>query len=241
MGGRKRWIWGLAGLGAGWLAFGTLRAILSLRRGEALVAAAERLPRRYVVGEGPEVRMLVLGDSTVRGVGADSPESTLPFLVARRLGGRVRVTNLAVSGATTGDVARKQSPEADDGPFDVALVCLSANDATHGTPPVEVEAALVTVLERLRGVRRVALSTTPDFRTTPALPALANLVVSRRATALAAAIRRVAARYPNVRIADLYREGSLDPGLFAADGFHPSGAGYAVWAGIFTRAIEAEE
>ena len=219
------------GVVVGVLLFGFGRSVIFLRRGGALVERASRFPRRYAVGEGKSTRMLVLGDSTAAGVGVSRLEDTLSYLVALRLGGRVEVVNLAVSGARSRDVAQDQL--AFEGRFDVALVSVSANDATHGVSPSDLEDDLRAILTRLEGVPKVVLSTTPNFRTTPALPYLVNRLFEVRAAALTTAIRKVAADYPNVRLAEINRDGTLGPEQYAEDGFHPNAAGYRVWARIF--------
>ena len=205
-----------------------------------LVAAAERLRREYVVGAGRPIRMVVLGDSTAAGVGAGSLEGTLGVRVAASLGGRVEVTNLAVSGATLADVVRHQLPALPPG-SDLALVSISANDATHGTPPDAFGRDLERLLEGLRRMPRVVLTTTPNFRTTPALPWVLNRLFERRAATLTRAIRQAASRRTTVRLADLNREGTLGADEYAADGFHPNAAGYAAWAAVLARAASTSD
>ncbi len=196
------------------------------------------MPKEYSVGAGHPVRMVVLGDSTVMGVGAGSLEATLPYRVASALGYRVSVTNLAVSGvgalATGYQLARVPKGT------DWALVAVTANDATRGTSPSDVEDDIKTILDGLeeRGVERVILSTTPNFRTTPALPWVVNRTFENRAAKLTRTIRKVAARYPFVLIADLNSEGTLSEGEYADDGFHPNAAGYEAWAAVFLRSSD---
>ena len=164
-------------------------------------------------------------------------EETLPYRFALGQRGRVSVLNLAASGARALDVVRGQLERITKG-ADVVLVSLSANDATHGTPPPDLERDLRTILDRLRelGVVRAVVSTTPNFRTTPALPFFLNRLSERRAATLTGSIRRVAAAYPFVRLADVNAEGTLDEAQYAADGFHPNAAGYRLWGSIFLRA-----
>ena len=207
-------------------------------RGRELVARAGRLPREYTVGEGRLLRMVVLGDSTAAGVGASSLEATLPYRVAVGLGGTIRVTNLAVSGATLGDVVADQLPRVPQN-ADLLLVSATANDATKGRSPSDVQDDLRRLIQGLteRGTKRIVLSTTPNFRTTPALPVLMNRLFGRRAEGMTLMLRRMAVREPNVRLADLYHEGTLSEEQYAADGFHPNDAGYTAWAEVFLLAV----
>ena len=181
--------------------------------------------------------MLVLGDSTAAGVGASRLEDTLAFLVASRTDGRVEVTNLAVSGARTHHVALEQIEAVPEAPFEFVLISMSANDVTHDVSPSDLEDNVRTILKRFEGTPQVVLSTTPNFRTTPALPYLVNRLFEARAVALTTTIRKVAADYPNVSLAEINRDGTLGPERYAEDGFHPNAAGYRVWADLF---IEAE-
>lgn len=236
---RKEWRRILIGGGGVMATLGLLTAArwsLLTRNGRRLVAQADALPRAYAVGAGSPLRMVALGDSTAEGVGAGSLEATLPCQVARALRARVTVENLAVSGARLGDVVRKQTLRVPYG-TEAALVSVSANDATHGTDPAAFGKDLERLLGELANVRRVILSTTPNFQTTPALPWLLNRRFGWRASMLTRIVREVAARHPNVRLADLYREGTLTPEQFASDGFHPNAAGYKVWAALFAEAF----
>ena len=219
-----------------------VRRVLSIAeyraQGARLVAQAERLPREYAVGDGEPLRMAVLGDSTAVGVGAGSLEATLGYRVAKDRQARVTITNLGVSGVTLLDVVRDQLPNLTPGTT-LVLVSASANDATHGTSRLALGNALEALLEgfRSRGVQAVVVTTTPNFRTTPALPWVVNRLFERRASALTKAIREGAARHPEVCIADLNQEGTLSEDQYAADGFHPNAAGYAVWTEIVERAL----
>ena len=240
--------WALA-VGTGALAFvGWRVVVLAGYRSHAreLVEAASRFPREYVVGEGPAMRLVAIGDSTAAGVGVASLEETLPYRVALGMGGRVTVRNLAVSGGravdTYGQLIASRGEHFIPSPAnaDVVLISVSANDVTGGTSPADLQIMLNWTLQRLGdlGAKCVLLSTTPNFRTTPALPLLMNRLFESRAARLTAEIRRVATGFPFVHLADLNGEGTLDGDQYAADGFHPNAAGYRLWASIFLRAME---
>ena len=182
---------------------------------------------------------MALGDSTALGVGAARVEETIAYRIAAGLGRR-RVENLGVSGARIADLRRVELPS--DLSRAVVVVSVSANDATRGTALGAFEADLTWLLDALqkRGAARVALTTTPNFLATPALPFPFRNVVAGRARALSAVVRRVAARYRFVRVADLDREGTLTEGQYAADEFHPNDDGYRAWTEIVARAAREE-
>lgn len=187
--------------------------------------------------------MLVLGDSTALGVGVSRLEESLPYLIAQG-GGDAHVHNLAVSGATIADVVRDQLPQTPKRAYGDVVLCLSANDATHGTTLEAFAESLRTLLvgiDHLDVEGRVFLTTTPNFRRTPALPYLLNREFERRAERLTASMFRIAGQRKGTIFVDLLREGTLESQDYAADGFHPNAAGYRKWAAVFLAARERVE
>ncbi len=212
------------------------------RNGATLVATAQRFPSAYTFGEPSPGAIVVLGDSTALGVGADRYEETLAYRVASEVASRRavrRVVNLGVSGARTRDVVRDQLPRLPDGPIDFALVSVTANDATHGTSPSDLRDDLVAIFKALeaRGVKRAVVTNTPNFRGTPALPWPVDVVFAGRARDLASTVAWVAARFPFVRVADLNGRGTLKPDEYASDGFHPNAEGYRRWTRLVVGVI----
>jgi lysophospholipase L1-like esterase len=117
---------------------------------------------------------------------------------------------------------------------DVAVVALGVNDVLGLRSPSVWTAGLRELTDTLRalcGPVPVVLAAVPPLHRFPALPQPLRGVLGLRARLLDRAARRLAARLPAVHHAG-------DPGLptgaaagyFASDGFHPSPAGYALWA-----------
>ncbi|HMA35762.1 MAG TPA: SGNH/GDSL hydrolase family protein [Chloroflexia bacterium] len=234
----------LAGLGGGLLAGYLVADLTRVRR---TVAAAQL--ELHPVGlnftlENPAaprdrvLRYLALGDSTVQGDGASAPTCTVPYRLAEQLRlvfRRVELRNIGVSGATTGDVVRTQVPQIAGFQPDLVTISIGANDVTRlkrrGTYLANVERILGAV-DAQPGARAVIL-TVPALYTSPVLSpllrALVGLQTTRFNTALPAVVRRHRAT-----LADTYNgtrhQFARDPQLFARDGYHPSDAGYAVWA-----------
>src|SRR5690606_33064927 len=98
------------------------------------------------------LRLAVLGDSTVAGIGAAQADDALPVLVAERvapaLGCRVVVTGFGVSGARTADVRREQVPALVGAGFDVVLIVVGANDVTHVTAPWRLAAETAALVRQ---------------------------------------------------------------------------------------------
>jgi len=199
-------------------------------------------------GTGLLLEYVVLGDSTAVGQGAPYERgiavSTARHLAAR--GRRVRMVNLAVSGATAGDVVALQLDRAARRRPDVVLVAVGANDATRPHRPGTVRADVETIVERLVGADcavRIVLTGSPALGgvRVAAQPLRALLgVLGERMNEDAFA--PVVAMRPNVTFAPIARRTGAafrrDPSLFAADGFHPNERGYATWRPVLERAID---
>jgi lysophospholipase L1-like esterase len=185
---------------------------------------------------GPEMRLVLLGDSTVTGPGLDSCDDLWARQVARRLarGRRVRLISLAVGGSKARDVLDGQLPEALSLRPDVAVVSVGANDAMHGTRVRRFEAELDAVVEAFgdAGVG-VVLAGVSDLGNIPRLAFPLKALASQRSRAVDRAHARVAARYDHVvkvPIAELTDEAFLSCDVFCPDMFHPNAAGHTVWA-----------
>lgn len=211
---------------------------------------------------GPPIRLIVFGDSTTAGVGVDRPEDALPSLIAQRVADarhrRVHVTSYGWAGARVADLVRDQLPRS-LGPIrkgetepvlpgaDIVAVVIGANDATHRTPPRAFRADLRWVLATIRDVAPSAdlvLAGVPRFR--GALPQVNVLIwLADQYARVLRGIGRAEATRAGVRYADLARDvptrvASIDE-LFASDRFHPSVAGYRLWADVIVESIEREE
>lgn len=190
---------------------------------------------------GPPLRLAVLGDSTAAGVGAAGVEQSLPVQVAERVaaqqGRPVEVVGLGLSGARMADVTTRQAELLEERAFDVVLVVVGSNDATHVTPPWAVEEQATAMLRAVRdasGGAEVVLGGVPEFTTVPALAQPLRGVVGRYAGVVREGQRRAAAAVDGVRFVDIAAEASPRflgvPESMSSDGFHPSAMGYGFWA-----------
>jgi lysophospholipase L1-like esterase len=184
----------------------------------------------------PEVRIALLGDSTITGPGLDSRDDLWSHQVARRLScdRRIRLLSLAVGGSRARDVRTRQLPEALKLNAHLAVVSVGANDATHGTPMHRVEADLDAVVAAFSesGVG-VVLAGVGDLGNIPRLRFPLKVLASRRSRAVDRVHARVAQRHANavkVPIAQRCDEFFRDVSVFCPDFFHPNRAGHAVWA-----------
>ncbi|WP_281859645.1 SGNH/GDSL hydrolase family protein, partial [Litoreibacter halocynthiae] len=90
-------------------------------------------PREGIDGEGPLLRLLVVGDSSAAGVGVAHQREAITGRLVQSLSQTHHVAWRlnAVSGATTGATLARLTAE-ETGPFDMAVVALGVNDITKG-------------------------------------------------------------------------------------------------------------
>lgn len=196
-------------------------------------------PRDGVTGDGPPLRVLVVGDSAAAGVGVASQCDALSGQLARRLAAthRVHWKLLARTGLTTRELIDWLATEP-AGRFDVAVTSLGVNDVTAGVPPARwraQQAELVQLLATRFQVAHVILSAVPPMERFPALPQPLAWYLGRRAKRLNAALAEWAAPRPNctfLRVALSFERDQM-----AADGFHPGAAACEAWAAQVADAV----
>ncbi len=185
------------------------------------------------------LRTVWLGDSTAAGVGAAADVGVVGRQVARRLGRPVDVRVLASSGDRVSDVVTDQlsrvPPETQ-----VVFVSVGANDATHLTGSESFTSSYRKVLGGLPADTCVVLLGVPDLGSAPRLAQPLRAVAGWRGRFLDRRVRELAresgATYVDIGGATgpAFRR---DRALFSRDGYHPSDAGYGLWAGAVTAAM----
>jgi lysophospholipase L1-like esterase len=216
-----------------------VEVLVALRRDYLPSSPALAIGGTFGDADAPPLTFVVLGDSTAAGVGAGSADDAYPTRLARRIAGerfRVRLVVLGVSGARVRDVLDGQLPRALDADPDVVFVGIGANDVTHVTKLEDVEDDMSALLARLEEERvATVVAGPPDMRSPVFLEPL-RTIVGWRGEAVARRIE-AAARAAGARVVPLADETrdffAEDPDrYYAADDFHPSAAGYALWADV---------
>ncbi|WP_298187636.1 SGNH/GDSL hydrolase family protein [uncultured Pseudomonas sp.] len=209
------------------LAVYTRRKALRLPPAAGLLygVAGEDLP-------GEPLRLLVLGESTVVGVGVGQLHAALvgqlAAALAVRYGRPVAWRACGENGITAAQARERLLPQVLEQPFDLALLVFGVNDTTRLTSLSRWEAALGGMAEALaaRGAR-VAFSSVPPLQHFTALPWLLRRLLGLRAGLLDVRLGELAAclgvGYHAVEL-------EFSPEYLARDGYHPSGLGYRVWA-----------
>lgn len=200
--------------------------------------------------DGPALSFVVLGDSTAAGQGAPY-EAGIAVACARHLAEgsaaarRVRLVNLAVSGAKMADVVRDQLEPAIALRPDVVLVAAGANDVTGLTRTSRVADDLGSIVDGLRDRSpqvRIVVTGSPDVGSAARLAQPLRAVAGLRTGQLNAAIRKVATRERLTFAPIAERTGPLfkrDRSLFSADDYHPNARGYATWRAPLIESLDA--
>ncbi|MEQ9547415.1 MAG: SGNH/GDSL hydrolase family protein [Marinobacter sp.] len=192
-------------------------------------------------GEGvPDLRLLVLGESTAAGVGVSSHEqglaSQLALQLHERTGRTIAWHTYGVNGIRLGQLNRKLAsmdlPEAN-----VVLLSMGVNDTTGFTPRRQFRQQLMALREMLtpRYPGPVYLLSVPPMHLFAALPSPLRQIMGWRARQLNRVYEQLAKQAPE----DFrYRSypAITDASLLARDGYHPSNKGYRAIA----EALSAE-
>ena len=198
-------------------------------------------PREGTAGEGPPLRLLLLGDSAALGLGAASQDEALSGRLVAALAPYYRLTwrLVARTGATTRGTWRRLEPEP-EADWDVVVTSLGVNDVTGAESSrtwLVAQQELVGRIQARFAPRWVLLSGMPPVHAFPALPQPLRWYLGRKARRFDRALAAWAAGTDGVR--HLTADFVDDPDLMASDGFHPGPRGYALWAGEVARTIRA--
>lgn len=181
---------------------------------------------------GEPLRLLVLGESTVAGVGVEELRQALPVQLALALaqlqGRPVRWRACGENGITAAQACERLLPLALGEPVDLAVLVFGVNDSTRLTSLARWQQSLALMTETLaaRGAR-VAFTAVPPLQHFTALPWLLRRLLGVRAGLLDRQLMRLAGRFGSGHC-PMDLQFSAD--YLARDGYHPSALGYRVWA-----------
>lgn len=196
-------------------------------------------PRSGVTGEGPELRLLIIGDSSALGVGTRHQSEALSGQIAKRLGRDYRVNWDLIGriGADTGDTLKRLA-RMDNDDYDIVVTCLGVNDVTHRVSRrrwMRQTRALIATLDTKFAPRKIIVSLIPPVHHFPLLPNPLRWVLGRQALRFNRALRLMARDWPHVT---LIGSGiALVPEVMSVDGFHPGPPVYAEWANQVVLAL----
>ncbi len=192
---------------------------------------------------GPTIRLLALGDSTLTAPGVTDPSAVWLHRALLQLDDApsVDVTSLAVSGSRVADVLERLDAAVELAP-DVVVLAVGSNDAMHGTPARRFEAQLDAALASLlRASPVVAVANIGDLGNVARVPKPLDTVLRVRSRTLCRKVEQVVASHDGAVLIDVTvtNEAFRDPSVFAADLFHPTEAGHAIWADAALPGLQA--
>jgi lysophospholipase L1-like esterase len=213
-------------------------------------APAPRSTGRYGSedGDGPPLRLALLGDSTAAGYGvrtrAETPGALLATWIAEAAARPVALTCPAVIGSLSAWLPGQVETVLDAG-VDLAVIFIGANDVTTRANAATAAAYLAEAVRDLRSAgAEVVVATCPDLGTVrpiqPPLRWVARRWSRQLAQAQTLAVVREGGR--TVSLGDLLGPTfSASPGtMFAEDRYHPSATGYRAAAeAVLPAALEA--
>ncbi len=208
---------------------------------------APSIPRGpQMLGSGPALSYVVMGDSTAIAQGAPYAEGYALYSAEHLAENhRVQFVNLGVSGARAQDVAASQAGQAASYKPDIVLIAVGANDVTHLTSNTSVAASMQTVIDILRRANpavKIVLTGAPAMGSIPRLPWPLKQLAGSRTRSLNDGVFAPLAARDHLTFAPIAAKTgaafAADPTLFAADKFHPNARGYALWRPVVTEALD---
>jgi lysophospholipase L1-like esterase len=195
----------------------------------------EQRTQQVRLSEGP-INYVALGDSTGAGLGSKHGGYVVRlFEMLRRQRSGSKLNNLCVSGATTADVHSFQLKRGIDSKPQLVTIGIGINDISHGVSLDEFAANFENILRRLKAESgsTLVVSNIPDVssssRVPPSMREQSQATIERFNNRL-----QQIAEANEVIVFDVYgvthQELPSHPEYFSADEFHPSDAGYQLWA-----------
>lgn len=217
-------------------------------RATTLSLPEPRGPRAGIVGRGPRLRLLVIGDSSAAGVGVNHQRDALAAPLAQQLArhGNVRVEwELLAATGLTSEAMLSRLKRAGPLRADVAVVIAGVNDITNEVPvahALRLRGRIAIWLAAHAGVRAVYFPALPEMDLFPSLPEPLAWWAGQMSRRNNRAQARWAQRWPCARphVAHVPMDGAMVPTLMAHDGFHPAAELYAIVAGRIAEFIVAD-
>lgn len=198
------------------------------------------------VGDGPaEIRVLVIGDSSAAGVGADRIEDTLGPQIAvclnRMTGKPVSWRNAGANSAIAAQVRDHVVPNIEEHDFSHVVLTVGTNDAKNFVTRSGFKKGFGGLLYAAHARwpdARIYWSPVITMADVPALPASLAFILGFRVAIINATGAQLCRERHAVAIDPLAVEGAEG---FAIDGFHANALGYRHWAEHVSRFIQDAE
>lgn len=197
-------------------------------------------PRSGVVGQGPRLRLLIIGDSSAAGVGVGNQSDALLGQVLARLQDdyEVKFDLVAETGARTSDVL-SWLPGLPAARYDVVVTALGVNDVTKGRSLkmfLRQQERLIDQCQRSFDTRLILVSGLPPVDQFPALPNPLRWALGWQAQRFDRHLDQLVQGKSGVQ--KLQFDMALNQSAMATDGFHPGSKVYARWAARVVEQIK---
>lgn len=180
------------------------------------------------------VKLFVIGESTVAGLGARTHETALAGQFAKFLSGKIKKSVawsvVGKGGVTAREAIKQLVPKIPDEQFDYILVALGGNDVLKLSSPKTWRSdmtELLGILHEKNPNATIFLANCPAIRLSPALPQPIRGILWNLSKLHNANIMDLTEPMENVFYFPQPRD--VTEGFFA-DGIHPSEKGYTDWA-----------
>lgn len=229
-----------------WLAFPVYAwQGIAVRLRTPRLAPAAGDPFGRIAGEKPEMRLLVLGESSAAAVGIASLEDGLAAQLARALNARTgRAVSYRAAGfnsAVASELRDHVVPGLERDGWTHIVVTVGVNDTKNfntGRAWKKGFGGLLYALKARFPLAAIFWSEILPMTEVPAMPRPLADILEARARLINAIGGRLCAERGATAVP---RMTGLKPGGFCIDGFHPSEAGFAGWAGhIADHMVSAE-
>lgn len=192
--------------------------------------------------------LLVLGESTVAGVGIPDYKSSLTGQIASALknksGRKILWKAIGQSGITLKEAKEKFGSRLPESFPDAIVLALGANDVVKLNSQKKWSDDLQNLIDVCRSKypnAPVFIAGVPPLGIFPALPKIMRFILGWKARLLDQASSYLSAKLENVFHIPMRKIGSLSPeGIFCSDGFHPSIKGCSIWGEEIADSILAE-
>ena len=189
-------------------------------------------PRQGSAGQGPKLRVLVLGDSSGAGVGVATQDMALAGRLVARLASCYHVEwQLEAHCGDTTTTLLSRLNAMPDARFDLAVIAIGVNDVKNGMTRATWQRNYRTIIQTLTSrfeVQNIYASGVPPLGQFPLLPNPLRNLLGRRADAFDHDLHEIIAETDALCYVPM--DFPDDPGLMAKDGFHPGPKVYDAWA-----------
>lgn len=198
------------------------------------------MERPRILNEGNEKKILVLGDSTGYGTGADTLEDTLVGRFAHDFP-QVEVNNYAVNGSVTSNLI-KQLEKVETKKYNLTIISSGGNDTWRFTSLRKVERDLRVAISQAMQItgKNIVLIIYNNDASGPVFPFFLRYFILKRTRQVNEIYLRVASEFGIQAVPIFLPNETCPPNFFSRDGLHPSSEGYRImyirlWAALYAH------